>query len=178
MAITTGTLFKKLTHDGVLTPGRALDLGCNTGVDALFIAKNGFTVDAVDADPEALKSIPTSQGVTPILSKIEDFKIIEEHYNLVSCQYVLHFLKKEAAHQVITNMIAGAIPNGVISFNVLGEKDVWKDKWTTWTREEMDRFLADFPVKVHKIITEEGMGMTKAGSLKYWHVLNYVLIKK
>ena len=35
-------------------PGRALDLACGTGRNALFLAGLGFTVDAVDISPEAL----------------------------------------------------------------------------------------------------------------------------
>ncbi|OIJ68683.1 SAM-dependent methyltransferase [Streptomyces mangrovisoli] len=39
---------------GPLRPGRALDLGCGPGRNALHLASLGFTVDAVDMSPSAI----------------------------------------------------------------------------------------------------------------------------
>ncbi|WP_335933820.1 class I SAM-dependent methyltransferase [Streptomyces sp. PTD5-9] len=39
---------------GLVAPGRALDLGCGPGRNALHLASRGFRVDAVDLSPEAL----------------------------------------------------------------------------------------------------------------------------
>lgn len=39
---------------GLLTPGRALDLGCGPGRNALYLASQGFEVDAVDLSSEAV----------------------------------------------------------------------------------------------------------------------------
>ncbi|MEU6113480.1 class I SAM-dependent methyltransferase [Streptomyces sp. NPDC047117] len=39
---------------GTVTPGRALDLGCGPGRNALHLAAAGFRVDAVDLSPAAL----------------------------------------------------------------------------------------------------------------------------
>jgi SAM-dependent methyltransferase len=39
---------------GLLTPGRALDLGCGPGRNALLLAASGFEVDAVDLSPAAI----------------------------------------------------------------------------------------------------------------------------
>ncbi|GHE75543.1 methyltransferase [Streptomyces longispororuber] len=41
-------------RDGRLPPGRALDLGCGPGRNALHLAAHGFAVDAVDLSPAAL----------------------------------------------------------------------------------------------------------------------------
>ncbi|MFH8927584.1 class I SAM-dependent methyltransferase [Streptomyces pristinaespiralis] len=39
---------------GLVTPGRALDLGCGPGRNALYLASLGFQVDAVDLSAEAI----------------------------------------------------------------------------------------------------------------------------
>ncbi|MBW5423342.1 methyltransferase domain-containing protein [Streptomyces sp. BG9H] len=39
---------------GLVAPGRALDLGCGPGRNALHLASHGFEVDAVDLSPAAL----------------------------------------------------------------------------------------------------------------------------
>ncbi|MEU7726960.1 class I SAM-dependent methyltransferase [Streptomyces sp. NPDC040724] len=39
---------------GLVTPGRALDLGCGPGRNSLYLASLGFEVDAVDLSPAAI----------------------------------------------------------------------------------------------------------------------------
>ena len=41
-------------RDGPVAPGRALDLGCGNGRNAIFLARHGFTVEAVDYAPTAI----------------------------------------------------------------------------------------------------------------------------
>ena len=40
-----------------LTPGRALDLACGTGRNALWLAQHGWDVTAVDASPTAIETL-------------------------------------------------------------------------------------------------------------------------
>jgi SAM-dependent methyltransferase len=44
----------QLVNDGKLTPGRAIDLGCGEGDNAIFLAQHGFDVTAVDFAPAAV----------------------------------------------------------------------------------------------------------------------------
>ena len=39
---------------GLITPGRALDVGCGPGRNAIFLARHGFQVDAVDLSAAAI----------------------------------------------------------------------------------------------------------------------------
>ena len=41
-------------EDGSIPPGRALDLGCGSGRNAIFLARRGFTVEAVDYSKTAM----------------------------------------------------------------------------------------------------------------------------
>jgi methylase of polypeptide subunit release factors len=55
-----------------LPAGRALDLGCGTGTDTIYLATHGWTVTAVDMVPKALalaRRDATAAGVEPISSK-------------------------------------------------------------------------------------------------------------
>lgn len=40
--------------DGLIPPGRALDLGCGSGRNAIFLARHGFAVEAVDYSETAI----------------------------------------------------------------------------------------------------------------------------
>ena len=44
----------KLVESGDLLPGRAIDLGCGEGDNAIFLAQHGFQVTAVDFSPAAI----------------------------------------------------------------------------------------------------------------------------
>lgn len=41
-------------REGRIAPGRAVDLGCGHGRNAVFLARQGFSVDALDASAQAL----------------------------------------------------------------------------------------------------------------------------
>ncbi|HEY3337629.1 MAG TPA: class I SAM-dependent methyltransferase [Propionicimonas sp.] len=45
----------RLVTDGTLTPGRAIDLGCGVGDNAIFLAQHGFTVTGVDFADAAIE---------------------------------------------------------------------------------------------------------------------------
>lgn len=51
-----------------LLPGRALDLGCGTGTDSIYLATHGWDVTSIDAVPKALaiaRRNAMAAGVTP-----------------------------------------------------------------------------------------------------------------
>ncbi len=45
----------ELVESRRIAPGRAIDLGCGVGVEAIYLAKNGFDVTGVDFSPTAIK---------------------------------------------------------------------------------------------------------------------------
>jgi ubiquinone/menaquinone biosynthesis C-methylase UbiE len=44
----------EMVQTGDLLPGRAIDLGCGEGDNAIFLAEHGFQVTAVDFAPQPL----------------------------------------------------------------------------------------------------------------------------
>ena len=46
----------RLVETKTIRPCRALDLGCGTGADAIYLAKQGFEMTAVDNSPIALET--------------------------------------------------------------------------------------------------------------------------
>ncbi len=43
-----------LVHQGDITVGRALDIGCGVGTQSIFLAQNGFQVDGIDFQAAAI----------------------------------------------------------------------------------------------------------------------------
>jgi tellurite methyltransferase len=75
-----------------LTPGRALDLACGTGRNAVWLAGHGWNVTAVDGSPAAIeiiqKSCPAVDARVADLEKHE-FPIGEESWDLIAVCYYL-----------------------------------------------------------------------------------------
>lgn len=44
----------ELIESGKIAPGRALDLGCGTGTNSIYLAQHGFTVVGIDFSPKAI----------------------------------------------------------------------------------------------------------------------------
>ena len=97
-----------------LTPGRALDLACGSGRNALWLAEQGWSVTAVDGSPtaiEILRSRASSRGVT-VNMKVADLEkfgqLIEPtSWNLIAICYYLQRDLFEHAKQ-------GVVPGGIL----------------------------------------------------------------
>jgi SAM-dependent methyltransferase len=89
-----------------LPPGRALDLACGTGRNALWLAQQGWSVTAVDGAPAAIAAL---SGVTAILADLEtgEYRIAESAWDLIVITYYLQRDLFEPAK-------AGLLPGGTL----------------------------------------------------------------
>ncbi len=81
-----------IAHQEYLGSGRALDLACGTGGNAIFLANHGYRVDAVDISWHALsqlQAIVRSRGlhVRCILTDLDYFPLPAARYDLVVVFY-------------------------------------------------------------------------------------------
>jgi SAM-dependent methyltransferase len=77
-----------------LPPGRALDLACGTGRNALWLAQHGWNVTAVDGSPTAIEILRQRAAGLPIETQIADledstFTIEPASYDLIAICYYL-----------------------------------------------------------------------------------------
>lgn len=77
-----------------LTPGRALDLGCGEGADAVWLAGQGWRVTAVDVSPTALRRAAQAAQEAGLAERI-DFQrhdlsetFPDGEFDLVSAQFL------------------------------------------------------------------------------------------
>lgn len=81
---------------GLLTPGRALDLGCGPGRNAVYLAAAGFDVDAVDLSPTAIawgRERAREAGVEVAFRRADAFATeLDGPYDLVYDSGCLHHL--------------------------------------------------------------------------------------
>ena len=97
-----------------LTPGRALDLACGSGRNALWLAEQGWSVTAVDGSPaaiEILRSRASNRGVT-VDMKVADlekfeYQIEPASWNLIAICYYLQ-------RDLFTPAKQGVVPCGIV----------------------------------------------------------------
>lgn len=94
-----------------IEPGDALDMGCGSGRNALYLAQRGFTVTAVDTNPNALaalQSIITQEGMEGITPRLYDINeaALNDDYDFIACTVTLMFLDPTRVNAVLTDMQA------------------------------------------------------------------------
>jgi thioredoxin reductase/2-polyprenyl-3-methyl-5-hydroxy-6-metoxy-1,4-benzoquinol methylase len=104
-----------------LPPGRALDVGCGEGADAIWLAERGWQVTAIDFATTALEraAAHAAAGRTRLADHIEwTHADIREHvptelaYDLVSSQYV--HLPRQARDELFARLAAAVAPGGTL----------------------------------------------------------------
>jgi len=102
-----------------MKPGRALDLACGAGRNALWLAERGWSVTAVDGSPAAIERVRSraaSRGLTvnAQLADLEqsEYRIEPARWDLIVISYYLQRDLFEPAKR-------GVVPGGVLAAIVL-----------------------------------------------------------
>ncbi|MGI8973400.1 MAG: class I SAM-dependent methyltransferase [Gaiella sp.] len=106
---------------GELPPGRALDVGCGEGRNAVWLAYHGWRVTAVDFSEVALEKgrrLAASRDIHVewVLADVCDYRPATDEFDLVA---VLYFQLPEDERRVVLHAAAAALAPGGLLF-VLG----------------------------------------------------------
>jgi SAM-dependent methyltransferase len=103
---------------------RALDLGAGEGKNALWLAAQGFTVDAVEHDPQVYQRLAAAcagAAVTPHHDDVVDFPL--SAYDLIVAQAVLHFLRPTQLWPLADRLVAALLPGAILVAEVFTTDD-------------------------------------------------------
>lgn len=162
--------------------GLALDLGCGAGVDAKYLAENGFQVEAVDLDKNCLiqtEKICKGLPVAVIQKNIIDYEIKTNAYQIIISWNTLPFLKKEEAIKVLSGIQEGLIQGGFFVFGLFGPEDGWAKnhpEMSFGTVEELERLLSK--MEFIKLLEERQRKPAATGEIKFWHQIQGIAKKK
>src|SRR5262249_44279714 len=102
---------KHIENIGLLRPKEsiatdyALDLGCGSGGDSIYLKSRGYIVTSVDIEPYFDEAV---------VSDIRNYNIEKGKYSLIICNNVLPFIKnKDEVEKIIRNIIQGLKISGV-----------------------------------------------------------------
>lgn len=102
-----------------LLPGRALDLGCGEGADAIWLAREGWRVTATDISGVALERAARHAEQAGVADRIDwqrhdiGVSFPEGSFDLVSAQF-LHTLGEMPREQILRRAAAAVAPEGVL----------------------------------------------------------------
>ncbi len=94
-----------------------LDLGCGNGNQSMMWSSLNFNVDAVDIRKQKIKNVNFIQ------KDIRDFKIKKNKYSIIIINFVFHYLEKEEALKILSEIKKNIKKNGYLFFKGLGIKD-------------------------------------------------------
>ncbi|HEX2856900.1 MAG TPA: class I SAM-dependent methyltransferase [Propionibacteriaceae bacterium] len=100
---------------GALTPGRALDVGCGEGADAVWLARHGWEVSAIDPSKVALERAQRAAADAGVeiswwLGQLVEHDLPLESFDLVSAFYVP--LVRD--HAPVERLISLVAPGGTL----------------------------------------------------------------
>jgi tellurite methyltransferase len=103
-----------------LPPGRALDLACGTGRNALWLARQGWSVTAVDGAPAAIATL-SGQPVEAILADLEacEYQIEELAWDLI---VIAHYLQRNLFAPAKAGLKQGGIMIAIVHIADPGEE--------------------------------------------------------
>lgn len=162
--------------------GKVLDLGCGAGVDAEYLAKNGFQVEAVDLDEtsiEQTKKLCGNLSVFVIKQDIAYYNIIPNNYQLIFAWNVLSFLIKESSNNLLLKIQEGLTRDGIFVFSLFGLEDDWAKNhfgMSFWTIEELKNLL--IKMNFIKILEEKQKKAGATGAIKSWHIIRGIAQRK
>jgi SAM-dependent methyltransferase len=89
----------RVIQEGLIPRGRAFEVGCGTGADAIFLSRSGFEVTAVDSSPMAIERArirleDTNEPVRFVLADAFDFVRTERPFDLVYDAGFYHFIRQ------------------------------------------------------------------------------------
>ena len=109
-----------------IKPYRVLDMGCGEGKDAVFLAKNGYSVSAFDVAESGLEKariLAKKSGVKVNFFKanILDYRP-DGMFDIIFSSGVFHYITPEIRNEVISSLKEHTVVNGINVINVFVDK--------------------------------------------------------
>ena len=153
----------------------AVDLGCGEGTDALALLERGWSVVAIDVEPDGLAMlaarIPTELAgqIQLICAAFADTNIPPAH--LIHAGFSLPFCAPRQFPALWTRISHGLLPGGIFAGQLFGIRDSWADDpdMTFHNREEVTALLDGLEILTLNETERDGEAFSGP---KHWHTFD------
>ncbi|WP_158865097.1 class I SAM-dependent methyltransferase [Leifsonia sp. AG29] len=159
-------------------PARAIDLGCGDGVETRQLAKHGWEVLAVDADPGVEQRVVAGladEEAARVTVRRSTFEALRQlpPAELVYAGFALPFCDPEHFPYLWADIRDALVPGGVFAGELFGPHDEWfgRPHMNFHDRAGVESMLAG--MEVLELVEDDRRGMSFEGP-KHWHVFHIV----
>ncbi len=153
-------LFDQLLRKNISAGARALDAGCGSGRNLVYLLRSDHEVFAVDTNAEAIDDVrKLAASLSPRLPKtnfrveaIEAMTIPDQSIEVVLCSAVLHFARDDEHFWAMVNAMWRALADGGLFFCRLASTIGMEERCR---RVEGRRFIS--PDGVERYLVDEAM---------------------
>jgi tellurite methyltransferase len=164
------------------SPGRAVDLGCGSGIEARDLLRRNWNVLAIDKEQEALNrlisSVPTDY-LSRLSCKAHDFREVElGAAELVWAGVSLPFCPAEYFHELWQAVLTTLVPGGRFAGHFFGPRHYAAPRvqMTFHSRDDVERLCRSLTVEY--FVEEEGERPTALDGIRHWHQFGVILQKR
>ena len=165
-------------------PLRLLDIGCGEGRNAVFFARNGYHVTALDTSGKGIdktKRLAADAGVSieAVVADINEFRLTDS-FDVLFSTGVLQYVPPERRQELFANYREYTNPGGLNAFSVfvkkpfLGKAPDGERTAHKWVSGELLTFYHDWRMEY---CTEEIFDCMSSG-IPHQHAVNRVIARK
>jgi len=126
---TQADYLRELLNAGKVKPGKALDLGCGTGIKSIYLAQNGFNVIGIDISKTAIgyakeNAKKANAKIEFIIADAIDLDFLgDKKFDLILDWANLHGLPEDKVRQYIKGIADHLKVGGKLILRCFGRKD-------------------------------------------------------
>ena len=156
----------------------AIDLGCGSGNETVYMLKNGIEVTAIDRqlNKDFILNRLNDKEKEKISFSEQDFESVHlESTDAVTAFFSIPFCNPEHFNELWNKIYESINVNGYFVGQLFGDRDGWKDNKliNTFTMEEVKAYL-----KRYKILKLDEIEYTRESDNKKWHFYNIIAKKE
>lgn len=159
--------------------GPVLDLGAGALNEAYYLSSLGYTVTAVDSNPDVKQYLLQDRDPIDLeITKFDNFPFPPNHFILINARYSLPFNNPETFADVFASMTSSLKEDGVFVGQLFGPEDEWSKRtdMSFHTREQVKSLFSSYVI--HKLLEKKGIRPTATGPDKFWHVFDIIASKR